>query len=168
MPTPATALVYPGQVLLEGTTISEGRGTSKPFACLGAPFIDPHVLGKELENRGLPGCRLEETSFTPWFDKWRGERCYGIEIQVIDPKVYKPYYTTLVIIQEVMQTWPGEFSWLAPPYEYEFERLPIDIITGDEAIRKGLETGKDLDELEASWQAELEGFLAIRKQYLLY
>jgi uncharacterized protein YbbC (DUF1343 family) len=126
------------------------------------------VLGTALENRGLPGCRFEETSFTPWFDKWQGALCYGIQIQVIDPRAYKPFYTTLAIIQEVMQAWPDKFSWLPPPYEYEFERLPIDIIIGDEAIRKGLEQGKDLEALEAGWQAELEGFLAKRKQYLLY
>jgi uncharacterized protein YbbC (DUF1343 family) len=168
MPTPATALVYPGQVMLEGTNISEGRGTSKPFACLGAPFIDPHVLGNELEKRGLPGCRFEETSFTPWFDKWQGELCHGIEIQVIDPKAYKPFYTTLAIIQEILTAWPGEFFWLAPPYEYEFKKLPIDIIIGDEAIRKGLEDGNNLDEMEAGWQEELEGFLKKRKEYLLY
>jgi len=168
MPTPATALVYPGQVLLEGTNISEGRGTPKPFECFGAPYIDAQLLKQQLEKRRLPSCRFQETSFTPEFDKWQGELCSGLQIQVTDPRAYKPYYTTLAIIQEVMQAWPDQFSWLPPPYEYEFEKLPIDIITGDEAIRKGLEGGRDLDEMEDGWQEELEGFLAIRKQYLLY
>jgi uncharacterized protein YbbC (DUF1343 family) len=168
MPASETALVYPGQVLLEGTNLSEGRGTAKPFHNFGAPYIDSQSLKSQLEKRTLPGCCFEEISFTPQFDKWQGELCHGIQIHVIDPRAYKPYYTTLTMIQEVMALWPQAFSWRPPPYEYEFERLPLDIITGDEAIRKGLEQGRDLDEMEASWQAELEGFLAKRKQYLLY
>jgi uncharacterized protein YbbC (DUF1343 family) len=168
MLTPATALVYPGQVLLEGTNISEGRGTPRPFECLGAPFINPSLLRQRLEKRQLPGCRFEETSFTPQFDKWQKELCHGLEIQILDPRAYKPYYTTLAIIQEIMTAWPDQFSWLPAPYEYEFERLPIDIITGDEAIRKGLEEGRDLDELEQSWQEDLDDFLVKRKQFLLY
>jgi uncharacterized protein YbbC (DUF1343 family) len=168
MPTPATALVYPGQVLLEGTNLSEGRGTARPFECLGAPYIDPRLLKQQLEKRTLPGCRFQEISFTPQFDKWKGELCHGIQINVIDPRAYKPYYTTLAIIQEVMKAWPDQFCFIPPPYEYEFKRLPIDIITGDEAIRKGLEERRNLDEMEKSWQEELEGFLAIRKQFLLY
>jgi len=168
MPTFATALVYPGQVLLEGTNLSEGRGTAQPFACLGAPFIDPSLLKQQLEKRMLPGCPFEETSFTPKFDKWQGELCHGLQINVTDPRAYKPFYTTLAILQEVMKAWPDAFSWLPPPYEYEFKRLPIDIIIGDEAIRKRLEEGRDLNEMEAGWQEELKVFLTIRKQYLLY
>ena len=91
MKTPATALVYPGQVLLEGTNISEGRGTPKPFECLGAPFIDAHLLKQKLEKRNLPGCRFQEASFTPQFDKWQGELCHGIQIQVLDPRPINPF-----------------------------------------------------------------------------
>jgi uncharacterized protein YbbC (DUF1343 family) len=168
MPAPATALVYLGQVLLEGTNLSEGRGTPKPFECFGAPYIDAPSLKSQLGKRKLSGIRFEENSFIPQFDKWQGQTCHGLQLYVTDPRAYKPYYTTLAMIQEVMGLWPQDFSWLPPPYEYEFEKLPIDIITGDEAIRKGLEEGRDLDEMEQSWQEELEGFLAIRKQYLLY
>jgi uncharacterized protein YbbC (DUF1343 family) len=168
MLTPDTALVYPGQVMLEGTNLSEGRGTPQPFESFGAPFVDAEILKEQLEKRRLPGCRFEEISFTPQLDKWQGELCYGLQIQVTDPRAYKPYYTTLAIIQEVMQAWPDQFSFLPPPYEYEFEKLPIDIITGEEAIRKGLEEGRDLDELEQSWQEEIKGFQARRKQYLIY
>jgi uncharacterized protein YbbC (DUF1343 family) len=168
MVTPATALVYPGQVLLEGTNLSEGRGTTRPFESFGAPFIDASLLRQQLKKRSLPGCLFPETAFTPSFDKWQGELCSGLQINVIDPRTYKPYYTTLAIIQEVIMAWPDQFSWLPPPYEYEFDKLPIDIIIGDEEIRKGLEDGRDLDAMEAGWQKELEGFLTIRKQYLLY
>jgi uncharacterized protein YbbC (DUF1343 family) len=168
MKTPATALVYPGQVLLEGTNLSEGRGTSTPFESFGAPFINPSLLRQKLEKRNLPGVRFQETSFTPQFDKWQGQLCRGLQINATNPRAYKPYYTTLAILQEIITAWPEKFSWLPPPYEYEFKRLPIDIITGDEEIRKGLEAGRDLDEMEKSWQAGLKAFLAIRKQYLLY
>ncbi len=168
IPTPDTALVYPGQVLLEGTNLSEGRGTTKPFECFGAPYIDPHLLKKELERRGLAGGIFREISFIPQFDKWRGQPCQGLQLHVTDPLVFKPYYTTLSIIQEVMKLWPQEFAWHPPPYEYEFTRLPFDIITGDEAIRKGLEEGKEIDEMETIWMKELEGFVARREKYLLY
>jgi uncharacterized protein YbbC (DUF1343 family) len=168
MPFPETALFYPGQVLLEGTNLSEGRGTTKPFECLGAPYIEARSLKSQLEKRELPGVHFEEISFVPRFDKWQGQTCHGLQLHVIDPIAYKPYYTTLAIIQEVMALWPEEFSWRLPPYEYEFKKLPIDIITGNEAIRKGLEEGRDLDEMEGSWQEELEVFLAIREGYLLY
>ena len=127
---------------------------------------------KKGTEKGLISCHVKanetETSFTPHFDKWGGEPCQGLQLLVTNPESYKPYYTTLAMIQEVMGAWPDQFSWLPPPYEYEFEKLPFDIITGDEAIRKGLEAGRDLDDLEAGWQAELEGFLAQRRQYLLY
>jgi uncharacterized protein YbbC (DUF1343 family) len=168
MPTPDTALVYPGQVLLEGTNLSEGRGTPKPFECFGAPYIDAHSLKSQLEKRRLLGIRFEENAFTPQFGKWQGQTCHGLQLHVTDSRAYKPYYTTLAIIQEVMVLWPDEFSWRSPPYEYEFEKLPIDIITGDEGIKKGLDEGRDLDEMEAGWQEDLEGFLTRRKQYLLY
>jgi uncharacterized protein YbbC (DUF1343 family) len=168
MLSPATALVYPGQVLLEGTNCSEGRGAARPFELFGAPFIEAGLLRKKLEKRKLAGCFFVETSFTPSFDKWQGELCHGLEIQITDARVYKPYYTTLAIIQELITAWPDSFSWLPPPYEYEFEKLPIDIISGDEAIRKGLEARRNLEEMEASWQEDLVGFLAKRKQYLLY
>jgi uncharacterized protein YbbC (DUF1343 family) len=168
MPTSATALVYPGQVLLEGTNLSEGRGAPSPFECFGAPYIDSRSLKSQLEKRELPGIRFEEISFTPQFDKWEGQTCHGLQLHVIDPRAYKPYYTTLAIIQEVMGLCPQDFSWRPPPYEYEFEKLPFDIITGDEAIRKGLEQGRDLDEMEKNWHEKLKEFLAIRKQYLLY
>lgn len=168
MRTPLTALVYPGQVLLEGTNLSEGRGTAKPFAYFGAPYVDPHILKVRLQQQGLKGCHFEEISFTPTFDKWQGEICRGLHIVVTEPQSYKPYYTTLAIIQQVMALWPDQFSWLPPPYEYEFEKPPIDILTGDADIRRGLEKGMDLDTMEAIWQDDLDAFLVKRNNYLLY
>jgi uncharacterized protein YbbC (DUF1343 family) len=168
MPTSATALVYPGQVLLEGTNLSEGRGTPMPFHNFGAPYINTHLLKQQLGKRKLPGVQFREISFVPKFDKWQGQTCHGLRLQVIAPEAYKPYYTTLAIIQEVMMLWPDDFSWCPPPYEYEFEKLPIDIITGDEKIRKGLEEGMDLKTMEVSWAQELEGFIKRRQRHIFY
>ncbi|MBW2038767.1 MAG: DUF1343 domain-containing protein [Deltaproteobacteria bacterium] len=168
IPAPNTAMVYPGQVLLEGTNLSEGRGTTKPFEFFGAPYIDPRPLKQGLERRGLAGVIFREISFIPQFDKWRGQPCQGLQLHVTDPEAFKPYYTALAIIQEVIKRWPEEFAWRPPPYEYESVRLPFDIITGDEDIRKGLEGGRDLDEMESTWAKGLDGFMTIREKYLLY
>jgi uncharacterized protein YbbC (DUF1343 family) len=168
VPTLDTTLVYPGQILLEGTNLSEGRGTTKPFEFFGAPYIDPITLKGGLEKRRLPGVIFREISFIPQFDKWKGKLCHGFQVHVTNPETFKPYYTTLAIIQEVIKKWPKEFSWRLPPYEYEFEKLPFDIIAGDEEIRKGLEEGRDVDEMESAWTKELAGFIVRREQYLLY
>jgi len=169
IPTPDTALVYPGQVLLEGTNLSEGRGTTKPFEFFGAPYIDSLPLKRGLEQRNLPGVTFREISFIPQFDKWKGQTCQGLQLHVTDPFTFKPYYTSLAIIQEVIKRWPEEFAWRPPPYEYVFDKLPFDLITGDEDIRKGLEEGRDLDAIEATWRKELEeDFMATRQRYLLY
>ncbi|UCC65962.1 MAG: DUF1343 domain-containing protein [Deltaproteobacteria bacterium] len=168
IPTPDTALVYPGQVLLEGTNLSEGRGTTKPFEFFGAPYIDPHPLNQGLERRGLPGVTFREVSFIPQFDKWKGQSCHGLQLHVTNPDSFKPYYTTLAIIQEIMEKWPKEFAWRPPPYEYEFDKVPFDIIAGDDGIRKELEEGRNLDEMEVAWGKELEDFLARRERCLLY
>ena len=168
MPAPATALVYPGQVLLEGTNLSEGRGTTKPFECFGAPYIEANSLKSQVEKRELPGIRFEEISFIPQFDKWQGELCHGLQLHVVAPRAYKPFYTTLAIIQEVIALWPQDFSWRPPPYEYEFEKIPFDIITGDEKVRKGLEEGMDLNTMEVCWTQELEGFIKRRQRHIFY
>ena len=104
----------------------------------------------------------------PQFDKWEGQSCHGLQLHVTDPRAYKSYYTTLTIIQVVMGLWPAQFSWRPPPYEYEFEHLPIDIISGNEAIRKGLEQGMDLNKMEVCWTQELEGFIKRRQQHIFY
>ena len=168
IPTLDTTLVYPGQVLLEGTNLSEGRGTTKPFEFFGAPYIDPTTLKRGLKKRRLPGVTFREISFIPQFDKWKGTLCHGFQLHVTDPETFKPYYTTLAVIQEVMKKWPQEFKWRPPPYEYEFERLPFDIIAGDEDIRKGLEEKRDVEEMEATWTKGLKDFMARREKCLLY
>jgi len=167
MPTLNTALVYPGQVLLEGTNLSEGRGTTLPFELCGAPFIDPRALLAEMDQT-VGGIFLRPTWFTPTFDKWAGELCGGLQLHVVDPKKFSPYLYTLELLKAVIRLYPEDFSWLAPPYEYEYEKLPIDILTGDPAIRLGLENDVDLIRLKKSWESELEGFYDQRCNVILY
>ncbi len=159
MPAPATALVYPGQVLLEGTNISEGRGTTLPFELCGAPFIDPRRLLAEIRPEALAGLFLRPTWFTPTFDKWAGEFCGGLQLHVTDWRKFSPYYFTLALLQVIIKLYPDEFFWLDPPYEYEYKIMPIDILTGDPEIRKQLESGGDLESLQATWGGRLAGFI---------
>jgi uncharacterized protein YbbC (DUF1343 family) len=168
MPALTTALVYPGQILWEGTNISEGRGTTRPFECFGAPFVQPQEVLAFLLKTPLPGVRFLETAFRPTFQKWAGEECRGCFLWVLDRLTFKPYFTTLCLLQALLTLYPQAFSWKAPPYEYETEKAPIDILIGDQEIRKGLEEGVPVGELERSWQGELHHFLKKREKYLLY
>ncbi len=168
MPTPTTALVYPGQVILEGTNVSEGRGTTTPFEVFGAPFIDPHQLKNNLDKKELPGIHLREVFFQPTVNKWHDEVCGGMQIHINNPAIYKPYLTTLAIIQEIRCLYPRDFSWRSPPYEYEEETLPIDLITGNKRIREWIEQNGDVLELERSWQEELDEFRETAQQHFLY
>jgi uncharacterized protein YbbC (DUF1343 family) len=168
MPTPATAMVYPGQVILEGTNLSEGRGTTNPFELFGSPFIDPHQLKKKVDSRKLPGIHLREVFFQPTFNKWQNEVCGGLHIHVTDARTYKPYVTTLAIIQDIITLYPHHFAWRTPPYEYEKEKIPVDIITGDKNLREGIERQKEIADLEKTWQKELQDFKKITQSFLLY
>jgi uncharacterized protein YbbC (DUF1343 family) len=158
LPRIESALVYPGQVLLEGTNLSEGRGTTMPFEVTGAPFIDAETLCVDLNARQLPGVRFLPLAFRPTFDKWAGQSCQGVSIHVTDRNSYRPYRTAVALLATVQQRWPRQFEWLNPPYEYETELPPIDIISGSEKLRMLLKTADEFS-LEsilscplASWQ----------------
>ena len=168
LPTPTTAMVYPGQVILEGTNLSEGRGTTSPFELFGAPFVDPYQLKKKVDNRKLPGIHLREVFFQPTFNKWQNEVCGGLHIHVTDARTYKPYVTTLAIIQDIITLYPDHFAWSTPPYEYEKEKIPVDIITGDKSLREGIERQKEIADLEKTWQKDLQDFKEITQSFLLY
>jgi uncharacterized protein YbbC (DUF1343 family) len=166
LPTPAAALVYPGQVIWEGTNVSEGRGTSLPFELCGAPFLDP---GELLAAIGpTPGVVLRPAAFEPTAHKWQGRLCRGFQLHVTDPARFRPYRTSLELLGAVLRTRRGEFAWRPPPYEYEFDKLPIDLILGDAAVRRRIEAGEPVASLEASWQAELEQFEAEAEAVKLY
>ena len=168
LPTLEAVIVYPGQVLLEGTNLSEGRGTTRPFELFGAPFLEPRRLLHELRAIPLPGVVLREVAFEPTFHKWAGEPCHGFQLHVTERLAFKPYYTTLALLWVIRRLYPEQFDWRQPPYEYETERLPIDLLTGDAAIRAGLDGGRPLVELEASWQPDLQIFIETSRQFWLY
>lgn len=168
LPTLESAVVYPGQVLLEGTNLSEGRGTTRPFELFGAPFLDPDRIKARLAEIALPGVVLREAFFEPTFHKWAGELCQGFQLHVTDRRSFRPYFTTLALLGVIRELYPHDFSWRQPPYEYETERLPIDLLTGDKAIREGLDKGMPVPDLEAGWQKELGEFLEVRREFFLY
>lgn len=168
MPTLDAALVYPGMCLLEGTNISEGRGTTKPFELFGAPFIDAHALCERLNDMSLPGARFRPASFSPTFDKYAGKLCHGAQIHVVNRTIFKPYLTGLSIVSAIRQLVPDRFAWRKPPYEFETQRLPFDILTGTDSIRLALEAGISPQRIEAGWQDKLDEFCELRKRYLLY
>jgi len=165
MPTIETAIVYPGQVLLEGTNLSEGRGTTVPFECFGAPFIDPPEFCTELQNLELAGVRFLPVRFTPSFDKWAGQSCGGVSIHVTDRAAFRSYEMTVRLLQLCVRLYGDAFQWNKPPYEYETALMPIDIISGSEQLRESLQPGADPDnslfEADPDWARE-------RRDYLLY
>ncbi|MCX7724934.1 MAG: DUF1343 domain-containing protein [Thermodesulfovibrio sp.] len=168
MPTPDTATVYPGMCLLEGTIISEGRGTTRPFEIFGAPFIEPEKLIKRLKDFKLNGVVFRPLYFTPTFNKFSGEICGGAQIHVTDREKFKPFKTAVAILIAIHELYPSIKLWRKPPYEYEFEKLPIDILSGSDRLRKEIEKGVSLKDMESWWEKEVLTFEKIRKQYLLY
>ncbi|HDL07287.1 MAG TPA: DUF1343 domain-containing protein [Desulfobacteraceae bacterium] len=168
LPTPVSALVYPGQVLWEGTNISEGRGTTQPFEIFGAPFIDTTKIHSTLNGTGLPGVTLREILFEPTSNKWKNTLCNGFQLHVTDPSIYKPYLTTFNLLQAIIYHHKDQFKWKSPPYEYEFNRLPIELITGDKEIYHRIENLESIDEIANSWEKNLEAFIKISQRFYLY
>ncbi len=168
MPTFDTALVYPGMCLLEGTNLSEGRGTTRPFEIFGAPFIHSETLVARLRDFRLPGVVFRPLSFQPTFQKHADALCHGAQIHVTDRERFRPFKTGVAILKAIHNTWPRDFAWKQPPYEYEEVNLPIDILSGTDRLRKEIEAWKDLDAMEAWWKEEAKEFMKTRKKYLLY
>lgn len=168
MPTPDTAIVYPGMALLEGTNVSEGRGTTRPFEIFGKPGIDPYELVKALKREGLPGVKYRPLYFIPTFNKYQGEICGGAQIYVTDRSTFLPVITGIAILRTMYHLYPETFKWRDPPYEYEKDKLPIDILLGTDKIRIQIEKGYSLEEISFSWKEQIEDFKARRRAYLLY
>jgi len=168
MPTPDTARVYPGGCLVEGTNLSEGRGTTRPFEWIGAPYLDGPRLARALERRGLPGVRFRPVGFEPAFHKWKSQRCGGVQIHVTDAARFKPFAAYLALIAEARRQAPRHFRWRRPPYEFERVRLPMDLLCGGPGIRRAIERGVSLARLETSWRPDLARFARARRPYLLY
>jgi len=159
MPTPDTATAYPGQVLLEGTNLSEGRVTTRPFEWFGAPWIDGYVLARELNALGLPGVGLREAWFTPTFSKFAGGRCGGCQLHVVDRETYRPVATTLALLEVVRRLYGAKLELHADYF---------DKVMGTSAAREGLLAGKSWQEIAAGWQAGLAEFARKREPWLLY
>lgn len=168
LPTPTSAIVYPGQVIWEGTNISEGRGTTQPFEVFGAPFLDIEKMISFMGGRILPGATLRPLAFEPTSNKWQNEFCNGFQIHVTDRDQYNPYITSLKLLQGILKNFPGSFTYKSPPYEYEYKKLPMDLILGDKELRKQLENFDDLDEIETSWQHGIDEFRKISEPFILY
>jgi len=170
MPLPETAQVYPGQVIWEGTNLSEGRGTCRPFEIFGAPFLDTKLIKQRLVTGTTAGCYLQEISFRPTFNKWEGEICRGFMIHVLDPHIYRPYFTTIALLRAILETetHQEQFEWKKPPYEYEYKKMPIDMILGDPSLRNEIEEGVDLFQIKENWLLGLKSFTEWREPYLLY
>ena len=159
MPTLDTATVYPGLVALEGTNLSEGRGTTRPFELFGAPWIDGHALAARLNALDLPGVRFREAWFTPWFSKFQGELCGGCQVHVTDRRTFRSVAAVLHIITAVRAMYPDKFA---------FHTGYFDKVMGTASIRNALEAGTDVKTILDSFQPGLVAFTALRAPYLLY
>ncbi len=168
LPTPDSAIVYPGMVLVEGTCLSEGRGTTRPFELVGAPFIRSREYAESLNSLGLPGVWFRPAYFQPTFQKWAGEMCGGVQIHVRDRESFEPYLTGIAVISRAQDLYPESFAWRNPPYEYEREKLPIEILCGGPEIPGMIRLQTPIDRIRQSWQSDIAGFLRRRQPYLLY
>jgi len=168
MPTPDTARVYPGGCLIEGTNMSEGRGTTRPFEWVGAPWLDAHAYAEALMAERLPGVVFRPARFRPTFQKWAGRVCGGVQLHVTDRARFKPFLTGLAVIAVARRLAPRSFRWRRPPYEFEDRLLPIDILLGTDGIRRALEDGQSLGSIERSWQADLSKWRRHRAAALMY
>ena len=168
MPSLGTAVVYPGQVLWEGTNVSEGRGTTRPFEYFRRP-LHRTVPGEKTSGR-ISNSRGEPAGdcFSSGLSEVAGRSVPGFFLQVYDRRAFQPYRTTLNLLQVIRDLYPNDFRWKEPPYEYENERMPIDLLIGDQSLRQELEDGQPVSDLETAWQPGLEEFLRLREAFLLY
>ncbi|TLS38466.1 exo-beta-N-acetylmuramidase NamZ family protein [Pseudalkalibacillus caeni] len=165
MPTEDTALVYPGAALIEGTNVSEGRGTTRPFEFIGAPFINSTDLAAELNSLDLPGVKFRAASFTPTFSKHAGKLTHGIQIHVTDKEDYNAVETGLYIVKTIHDMYPEDFEFRA---ENSAGVSFFDLLVGNGWIRDAIEEGKSVEEIKAQWQDDLDQFMDVREQYLIY
>jgi uncharacterized protein YbbC (DUF1343 family) len=168
MPTLETATVFPGTVHLEGTQVSEGRGTTRPFEFVGAPYIDGEELAARLRQLSLEGVHFRPCGFRPTFQKHAERLCGGVQIHVTDRASFRPVLTGVAIVKVIYELYPEEFRWKEPPYEYVFDKNPFDVIAGTGTLRTQITGGQSLEAIEESWKARLEDFKRIREGCLLY
>ncbi len=168
MPTLDTATVFPGSVHLEGTQMSEGRGTTRPFELVGAPYIDAEDYARGLQALHLPGVYFRACVFVPTFQKHGGKACGGVQIHVTDREKFKAALTGIAIVKTAFDMYREDFRWKDPPYEYEYDRNPFDLIAGTDKVREAIESETGLTTIERSWEPALAEFNRLRSQFLLY
>jgi uncharacterized protein YbbC (DUF1343 family) len=168
MPTLDTAIVYPGTVLFEGTMLSEGRGTTRPFELIGAPWLAGEQLAARMNATGLKGAHFRPATFEPTFQKHTRATCGGCQIHVTDRRQFEPVKAAVALMRECYGLAPDRFQWRAPPYEYEHDKMPIDILAGSALLRRQIERQIPLDDITGDWRAGETEFAKIREPYLLY
>jgi uncharacterized protein YbbC (DUF1343 family) len=168
MPTLDTAIVYPGQVLFEGTQLSEARGTTRPFELVGAPWIDADRFAARMNAYGLDGIHFRGTYFEPTFQKFAKQTCGGCQLHVTNRDTYRPVLAAAALLKEFHAADPEKFAWRQPPYEYEHEKMPIDILAGSNELREQIDADVDLRTIAESWEADEATFRREREPFLLY
>ena len=168
IPTLDTAIAYPGTVLFEGTLLSEGRGTTRPFELVGAPWIDADPFAAAMNALELPGVHFRPAVFQPTFQKHAQQACGGCQIYVVDRDDFRPVMTGVALIDMFRRCDPSRFAWRPPPYEYEHQKLPIDILSGSDVLRTDIESGRPLQDLVGRWREDEDMFARMREPYLLY
>ena len=167
MPTPDTAQVYPGMCLLEGTNVSEGRGTCRPFEQFGAPYLDANDVATALEKHALPGLRVRPVHFVPTWDKHRGQGCAGAFLHVTDPAVFLSVRTGLAVVAEARRLGAADFQWRAEAYEFVTDVPAFDLLCGNARVRRALESGAEFEEVAALLDGAEAAFLERRAPHLL-
>jgi uncharacterized protein YbbC (DUF1343 family) len=168
MPTVDSATVFPGTVFFEGTQVSEGRGTTRPFELIGAPYINSHQFASELNALNLPGVYFRAADFQPTFQKHAGKTCGGVQIHVLDRDTFEPVRAGLWMVKLITELYGEDFCWKNPPYEYVYDKNPFDVIAGTDRIRKSFESQTSIETLISSWAKDLHEFNVKRESVLLY
>ena len=168
MPTLDTAIVYPGTVLFEGIMLSEGRGTTRPFELVGAPWIEAERFARDMNALRLTGVYFRPAVFEPTFQKHAKQTCGGCQIHVTARHLFKPVFVGVALAGMFWRTNPSKFAWRQPPYEYEHDKMPIDILAGSDALRKQIEADVPATEIASTWRSDEEDFRMLRERFLMY
>lgn len=168
IPTLDSAIAFPGTVHIEGTNASEGRGTTRPFEIVGAPWIKAEKFAAALNARGLPGAYFRPVVFEPTFQKHARVTCGGCQIHVLDRQAFKPVLTGMAIIDQMRAADPASFAWKPPPYEYEHDKQPIDVIAGAKWFREMIDAGERAEAIARRWEPTVQEFRKLREPFLIY
>jgi uncharacterized protein YbbC (DUF1343 family) len=168
IPTVDTTAVFPGTVHFEGTQISEGRGTTRPFELVGAPYIVPEDYAERLNAIGFPGIYFRACVFQPTFQKHARVSCGGVQLHVTNREEFEPVIAGVAMVKAAFDMYRDQFRWKEAPYEYVFDRNPFDVIAGTNQMREAFERGESLEDIQRSWQGPLDEFKQIREKYLIY